>query len=58
MKSAERGSTVARAFNSREGFAIKDDRLPSRLFNPKPDGPDAGQTIFEPEDFDRSVEMF
>jgi len=58
MKSAERGSIIARAFNSREGFAIKDDRLPSRLYDPKPDGPNAGQTIFKPEDFDRSVEMF
>ena len=46
MKSGERGSMIARAFNSREGFTIKDDRLPERLFDPKPDGPNAGRKIF------------
>ena len=58
MKSAERGSMIARGFNSREGFNITDDRLPPRLFDPKPDGPNAGEKIFEPEDFSRAVEMF
>ena len=58
MKSAERGSMMARAFNSREGFTIKDDRLPERLFDPKPDGPNAGQKIFEKNDFNRAVKMF
>ena len=58
MKSAERGSLIARAFNSREGFTINDDRLPARLFDPKPDGPNAGQKIFEQEDFNRAVKMF
>jgi aldehyde:ferredoxin oxidoreductase len=58
MKAAERGSMLARAFNSREGFTIKDDRLPRRLFDPKPDGPDAGKTIFKQQDFDRAVELF
>ena len=58
MKSAERGSMVARAFNSREGFTIKDDRLPERLFDPKPDGPNAGRKIFTKEDFNRAVRMF
>lgn len=58
MEAAERGSMVARAFNSREGFSIKDDRLPSRLFDPKPDGPNSGQIIFEQHDFNRAVQMF
>jgi aldehyde:ferredoxin oxidoreductase len=58
MKSAERGSMLARAFNSREGFTLKDDRLPERLFDPKPDGPNAGQKIFEKNDFNRAVKMF
>ena len=58
MKSAERGSLVARAFNSREGFTAGDDRLPVRLFDPKPDGPNAGEKIFEQDDFDRAVKMF
>jgi aldehyde:ferredoxin oxidoreductase len=58
MKAAERGSMVARAFNSREGFSIKDDRLPQRLYNPKPDGPNAGQKIFTEEDFNQAVAWF
>jgi aldehyde:ferredoxin oxidoreductase len=58
MKSAERGSMIARAFNSREGFTIKDDRLPERLFDPKPDGPNAGQKMFTKEDFNRAVRIF
>ncbi len=29
LTAAERGSMLARAFNSREGFSIKDDRLPA-----------------------------
>jgi aldehyde:ferredoxin oxidoreductase len=57
MKAGERGSMIARAFNSREGFTIKDDRLPQRLFDPKPDGPNAGQIIFTKEDFNRALEM-
>jgi aldehyde:ferredoxin oxidoreductase len=58
MKAAERGSMIARAFNSREGFSIRDDRLPERLYDPKPDGPNAGQKIFGKEDFSRAVELF
>jgi aldehyde:ferredoxin oxidoreductase len=58
MKSAERGTMVARAFNSREGFTINDDRLPSRLFEPKPDGPNAGEKILDEEEFNQAVMMF
>ena len=58
MKAGERGSMIARAFNSREGFSIKDDRLPERLFNPKPDGPNAGSKIFSKEDFNEAVRIF
>jgi aldehyde:ferredoxin oxidoreductase len=58
LNAAERGSMIARAFNSREGFTIEDDRLPKRLFDPKPDGPDSGRKIFEEEDFNRAVELF
>ena len=57
MKAAERGTMMARAFNSREGFTIKDDTLPHRLFDPKPDGPDAGKRIFEQGDFKKAIEM-
>lgn len=57
MKAAERATMLARAFNSREGFTIRDDRLPRRLFDPKPDGPEAGKRIFEQADFEKAVEL-
>jgi aldehyde:ferredoxin oxidoreductase len=49
---------MARAFNSREGFTIKHDKLPNRLFDPKPDGPNAGKKIFEEKDFKQAIELF
>jgi aldehyde:ferredoxin oxidoreductase len=58
MRAAERGSMLARAFNSREGFSIKEDRLPARLFDPKPDGPDSGKKIFEEEDFKKAIALY
>ena len=58
MRAAERGSALARAFNSREGFSIKDDRLPARLFDPKPDGPASGKKIFEEEDFNKAIALY
>ncbi len=58
MRAAERGSALARSFNSREGFSIKDDRLPERLFDPKPDGPASGKKIFEEEDFNNAVALY
>ena len=58
LQAAERGSMLARAFNSREGFSIKDDRLPARLFDPKPDGPDSGKKIFEEADFKKAVALY
>jgi len=57
MKAAERGTVMARAFNSREGFTIKHDRLPKRLFDPKPDGPNAGKKIFGEKDFKQAIEL-
>jgi aldehyde:ferredoxin oxidoreductase len=57
MKAAERASMMARAFNSREGLTIKDDQLPKRIFDPKPDGPNAGQKIFTEEDFYRAIRL-
>jgi aldehyde:ferredoxin oxidoreductase len=58
MKAGERGTMIARAFNSREGFSIKDDKLPKRLFDPKPDGPNAGQRIFNEAAFNRAIELY
>ncbi len=57
MKAGERGSLMARVFNSREGFTVKDDKLPGRLFDPKPDGPDAGKRIFKEKTFQKAVEL-
>ena len=48
---------MARAFNSLEGFTIKDDQLPQRLFDPKPDGPKAGEIIFTKNEFQKGIEM-
>jgi aldehyde:ferredoxin oxidoreductase len=58
MKSGERGTAMARAFNSREGFGIKDDRLPGRFFDPIPDGPNAGEKIFTEKEFEDGVKLF
>jgi aldehyde:ferredoxin oxidoreductase len=58
MKAGERGTMIARAFNSREGFSMKDDKLPKRLFEPKPDGPNAGKQIFDEAAFNRAIELY
>ena len=58
MRAGERGTMVARAFNSREGFSADDDRLPQRLFDPKPDGAHAGQHIFKEADFKRAIGLY
>jgi aldehyde:ferredoxin oxidoreductase len=58
MQAAERSSMLARAFNSREGFSIQDDRLPGRLFDPKPNGPNAGTRIFSEEEFKAALEKY
>jgi len=58
MRAAERSSALARAFNSREGFSIKDDRIPARLYDPKPNGPQAGNRIFTQEEFQRAIENY
>jgi aldehyde:ferredoxin oxidoreductase len=58
MRAAERASMLARAFNSREGFSIKDDRLPARLFDPKPDGPGSGKRIFAEQDFNKAIALY
>ena len=39
MKVVERGVTLARIFNIREGFSAKDDSLPRRFATTPPDSP-------------------
>jgi aldehyde:ferredoxin oxidoreductase len=58
MRAGERGTMLARAFNSRDGFTIKDDRLPRRLFDPKPDGANAGKQIFQENDFKEAIRLY
>ncbi len=58
MRAGERGTMIARAFNSREGLSIHDDRLPQRLFEPKPDGANAGKNIFKEEDFNEAIRLY
>jgi aldehyde:ferredoxin oxidoreductase len=49
---------MARAFNSREGFSIRDDRLPARLFETKPNGPGAGTRVFSEDEFKAAIESY
>ena len=57
MRAGERGVTMARVFNMREGFARKDDKLPARLAQPH-----VSKTINEkpvkPKDLDEALTMF
>ncbi|MEW6671325.1 MAG: aldehyde ferredoxin oxidoreductase family protein [Thermodesulfobacteriota bacterium] len=45
MKTVERGITLSRIFNLREGLSDKDDKLPARFFTPHPDGPLKNVTV-------------
>lgn len=45
MKAVERGVTLARIFNLREGFTAQDDKLPARFFSPPKEGPLQGVAI-------------
>ncbi len=45
MKLGERATTMARAFNVREGFTKDDDWLPERLFQPLESGPLKGTKL-------------
>jgi aldehyde:ferredoxin oxidoreductase len=58
MQAGERGTMIARAFNNRDGFTVKDDRLPRRLYDPKPDGAHAGQQIFNESDFNEAIRLY
>jgi len=45
--------TMARAFNTREGFTAADDRLPARFFEPFREGPAAGNAL-PADEFERA----
>lgn len=57
MLAGERRINMMRSFNAREGFTKKDDRLPSRFFNPLPDGPSKDISIDETE-FNAAVKVY
>lgn len=58
MKSTERYLILSRLFNQREGFGVKDDELPERMFgNPYTEGPMAGSSISR-EQFLRARELY
>ncbi|OGB91982.1 MAG: hypothetical protein A3H39_19210 [candidate division NC10 bacterium RIFCSPLOWO2_02_FULL_66_22] len=56
-KVAERGKSLARVFNSREGFTPKDDRLPKRLHEAFTSGPLKDVRI-DPDTFARAVRLY
>jgi aldehyde:ferredoxin oxidoreductase len=45
MKAVERGITLARIFNLREGFSVEDDRFPARFATSPSEGALEGITI-------------
>jgi len=53
MKIVERGNTLARIFNIREGFTEKDDWLPPRFFKPKTSGA-LSKTSVSPEELQKA----
>jgi aldehyde:ferredoxin oxidoreductase len=57
IKVGERAKALARAFNCREGFTPKDDRLPRRLHEAFTSGPLKGARI-DPETFRRALRLY
>ena len=57
MKVGERATTMARAFNVREGFTKDDDQLPERLFQPLESGSLKG-TKLSKEDYKQAVAAY
>jgi len=57
MKVVERGNTLARIFNLREGFTEKDDWLPQRFFKPKTSGA-LNKTSVNPEELQQAKLLY
>lgn len=57
MRAGERGMTLARLFNARQGLTLKDDTLPNRCFEPMPSGPLEGQAI-DRERFEQGKRLY
>ncbi len=57
MLLGERTTTLARIFNTREGFDRKDDALPDRLFEPLETGPLTGVKL-DREKFEKALDFY
>jgi len=57
MKVVERGNTLTRIFNIREGFTEKDDWLPPRFFQPKTSGA-LNKTSVNPEELQKAKTLY
>jgi aldehyde:ferredoxin oxidoreductase len=57
IKVGERYKALTRAFNCREGFTPKDDRLPKRLHEAFTSGPLNGVRV-DPETFERALRLY
>ncbi|MCJ7613166.1 aldehyde ferredoxin oxidoreductase family protein [Candidatus Bathyarchaeota archaeon] len=57
MNVVERGNTLARIFNLREGFTEKDDWLPQRFFKPKTSGA-LNKTSVNPEELQQAKLLY
>ncbi len=57
MKVGERALVLARMFNAREGFDVKEDVLPERLFSPLEKGPLSGNSLSE-EEFQEALQIY
>jgi len=60
LETGERIHTLTRAFNVREGFSLKDDKLPPRQMNgPTPKGKAKGCKAFiSEEDFEKCLDKY
>jgi len=57
MKTTERGITLSRIFNLREGFSAKDDNLPARFNTSPSEGPLKGLSV-DPEQLAESQKLY
>ena len=58
MKAGERRLNLLRAFNAREGFSRKDDRLPEKFFAPlKGEGPTGGVAL-DRQEFEAALDLY
>lgn len=57
MKAGERNINLARIFNLREGFTVKDDYLPEIFFKPFSDGPNAQKGAIDKDAFQKAIKL-